>query len=235
MRRLLSVLSLMSAALLAPASLVQAAAVSAMDLESFFSLPTDTLLGLGNGSPVEGSGLSRTFTAAAGDTLSFNYNFLTNEEISSGLDVINDFAFVSITPGVVTVAADTFTPLVASTTVFPLESGYQTWSNVLTAGGTYTLQIGVVDVVDGDRDSALLLDNLLVGGSLLSNGGFEDGSFASFTTIGDASIVGAGFGVAPPEGASQALLTTVPEPSTCVLLAIGLFGLAWRGLRASRS
>jgi len=225
----------MSAALIGSANFVQAAAVSATDLETFFSLPADTLLGLGNGSPIEGSGLSRTFTAAAGDTLSFSYNFLTNEEIPSGLDVVNDFAFVSITPGVVTVAADTFTPLVASTTVFPLESGYQTWSNVLTAGGAYTLQIGVVDVVDGDRDSALLLDNLLVAGSLLPNSSFEDGSFASFTTIGDASIVGPGFGVAPTEGASQALLTTVPEPSTSILLALGLLGLAWRSLRGSRN
>jgi hypothetical protein len=43
------------------------------------------------------------------------------------------------------------------------------------------------------------------------NGGFETGTFAGWSTIGDASVVSASFGNVPPQGAFQALITNAPS------------------------
>ena len=37
----------------------------------------------------------RTITVSAGTTLSFDYNFLTDEPMTSPLDAVNDFAFLT--------------------------------------------------------------------------------------------------------------------------------------------
>ncbi len=196
-------------------------AVPTSELEAFLGFPHDTLSGAGNGPTVEGSAIQRTFSAEPGDALTFNYNFLTSESLPSGLNTVNDFAFVALVGGEVTVLADLFAGLDASTTTYANESGYRTWTVVLTQGGNYTLKIGVVDTVDFSADSALLIDNITIGGQLLDNLGFEDGTLTQYSSIGDARVVGAGFGVAPSEGGRQLLLTTVPEPMTLLLAALG--------------
>lgn len=195
-------------------------AVHATELETFLEFPAATLLAAGNGLPVEGSAVQRTFNVAAGDSLTFNYNLLTNESEPSGFDTVNDFAFVSISGEDVTVLADLFAGFTDSASSFPHETGYRTWTTVFTKAGMYTFKLGVVDTVDRTSDTALLIDNLTVGGQVLDNLGFEADSLAGYATIGDARVVGAGFGVVPAEGSRQLLLTTVPEPT-----AVGLAGL----------
>ena len=133
--------------------------VSASDLETFLGLAPGTLNGLSPSgqAAVEGSGITQTFSANAGDVLSFDWNFLTNE-IADGSG-INDFAFASI--GSPFVLADTFTLAHSSSSIdFADETGFQTFFFPLPSSGLYTLKLGVVDVEDRSVDSGLLVDRI---------------------------------------------------------------------------
>lgn len=66
----------------------------APDLEDFLGLTSGSLNTLGNGNAIEGSAIRQTFTANAGDILTFNYNFLTQGPLPPDSN-FNDFSFVS--------------------------------------------------------------------------------------------------------------------------------------------
>lgn len=185
-------------------------------LEGFLGLTPGTLDGLGNGDATEGSAIKQTFSGTAGQIVTLDWNFLTNESTPAGL--YNDFAFISVFPlGGTSTLADTNSSsfLQGSNTRFNNETGFNTFSYQLPANGTYTVGLGVVDVSDRILNSGLLVDNVNVG----TNRGFETGDFSGWETIGDARITDSAFGTGPTEGNSQALLD-VPEPST--ILGSGL-------------
>lgn len=185
--------------------------VSDTALENFLGQPSGTIDGLGNGNATEGSAIKQTFAASAGQTVTFDWNFLTNEATPN--TPFNDFAFVSVRPlGGTSTLADTNSrfPLLGNNAQFNDETGYNTFSYEIPTTGTYTLGLGVVDVGDTIVNSGLLVDNVNVG----TNGSFETGDFSGWETIGNTSIVDSNFGIDPTEGNSQAYLATVPEPST---------------------
>jgi hypothetical protein len=67
-----------------------------------------------------------------------------------------------------------------------------------------------------------LIDNLQLSSGGLVNGSFATGDFIGYSTIGNASIETAAFGISPTTGQFQAPLTTsVPEPSLMVLMVLG--------------
>ena len=103
----------------------------------------------------EGSVLKQTFNVNAGDTLTFNWNFFTNET-SSGAD----YAFVSINGNLTQLAA----PSDASSSSLPyaFTTGFQTFSQTFDAAYSVTLAFGVVDVNDYNVTSALWFDNVAV-------------------------------------------------------------------------
>ncbi|WP_165249682.1 hypothetical protein [Paludisphaera soli] len=228
---------LLAAAVLAVAFALIAAparagdAVSAPEIESFLGLSTDALQGIG-GPAFNGSALRTSFTAAAGDVLSFRFNFLTNEDPDLLGDLINDFAFITLNGADPTVIAEVATTpfAAASSTLFSVESGLLSFSTTLAASGVYTLGLGVVNVVDELLSSALLLDDFRINGVGLSGGGFESGSLTDFEGLGAFAIVGGAIGSPAPEGSSQLFLsngsTAVPEPAGVVSLLVGASGLA---------
>lgn len=103
----------------------------------------------------EGSVLKQTFNVNAGDTLTFNWNFFTNET-SSGAD----YAFVSINGNLTQLA----TPSNASSSSLPYAytTGFQTFSQTFNTASSITLAFGVVDVNDYNVTSALWFDNVAV-------------------------------------------------------------------------
>lgn len=209
---------------------VFAQSVADAELEAFLDLAPGTLDGLGNGDATVGSALKQTFSGVEGQTLTFDWNFLTNE--STPDDTFNDFSFISLSPSGTSTLADTRSrfPLLGNNVSFNDETGFNTFSLLLPETGTYTLGLGVVDVADQIVDSALLIDNVNLG----TNGSFETGDFSDWETIGLAEITDASFGTGPTDGESQALLTT-PEPSTFLGtgIVLGLGALLKRRMRRS--
>ncbi len=111
----------------------------------------------------EGSAIKTTITANAGEILTFDYNFLTNEDSSQPI-FGNDLGFFSINNQLISLAvfSDVESILVPSATSFSRETGYQEYSYTFSSSGTYTLGFGVVDGNDSSGDSALLVDHIQV-------------------------------------------------------------------------
>ena len=140
-------------------------------LESFIGVSAGTLSGLGNGTITDGSALKQTFTAAAGSHLSFDWDFLTDELPSSPY---NDFAFVTIS-GLTSTLANTHASFIVSLAPFQRETGYHSFTYVTPADGTYTIAVGVVDVLDTVGSSAVLVDNFNLADSACGNGVLDFG------------------------------------------------------------
>ncbi len=135
-------------------------AVSDGELETLLGVAPGTIDGLSTGDATEGAAIKKTLIVEAGDTLSFDWNFLTVESTPSSF---NDFAFVVITDGTgTTVLADTFSSFTSSATPFNEETGYATFEYTFTSSGVFMVGVGVVDVGDTGIDSALLVDNFTV-------------------------------------------------------------------------
>ncbi|VEP13326.1 conserved exported hypothetical protein [Hyella patelloides LEGE 07179] len=129
------------------------------EIETFLNLTPGTLDALSSpNEATEGSAIKQTFTAQAGDIVSFDWNFLTFDETPNSTN--NDFAFVSLNS--TEVLADTFFNFIDSQTPFRDETGFNKFSFKITASGNYTLGVGVLDVGDTDNDSGLLIDNVSV-------------------------------------------------------------------------
>lgn len=122
-------------------------------------------LGISGLGAIEGSYIYQEISLTAGDIISFEYNFITNEVPES---TYNDFAFVSLSDGASLISfADTFSPLVNSTVGgYTWMTGVQTYSFVSPSSGTYKLGFGSVDVVDAEIQSSLYLDNVSVSGRI---------------------------------------------------------------------
>lgn len=142
-------------------------------LELFFNVSTfqgDTFLdSIATAEPIEGSAIKQTFTASAGQRLSFSWNFLTDE--STGQEAINDgtnpdlndFAFAIIqsdSSSQLFNLADTSSIFSDSATSFGKETGFSTFSYIIPTTGDYSLGLGVVDVGEPTRISGLLVDDV---------------------------------------------------------------------------
>ena len=143
------------------------------NLEGFLGLSTffgdKSLDSIATAQPLEGSAIKQTFTASAGDVLSFSWNFLTNESVEqaarndSTYPAFNDFAFATIQSDYnneVFSLADTISTFSNSSTPFFEETGNRTFSYTIPNTGSYTLGIGVVDVGEPTRISGLLVDKV---------------------------------------------------------------------------
>lgn len=139
-------------------------AVSSLDLETFLGLPSGSLDGVGNGETFRGSAIQQTFAANAGQVLTFDWNFLTNEGTPSPF--FNDFSFVTI--GSLSKIADTSSTFALSPTAsytdtnkrFESETGFKTFSYTIPTTGSYTLGIGVTNVGDPYGSSGVLVDKV---------------------------------------------------------------------------
>ncbi len=135
------------------------------ELNAFLGLDFLDLYDLGNGWVVEGTAIRQTFSANAGDSISFDYNMLDNGHGPQG-DIDNNFAFVLLEELDTLATAGDAT--LVSNTVFDRETGWQTFTYDITSAGTYTLSLGIADVwpanLPSHNDEAgLLIDNVQYG------------------------------------------------------------------------
>ena len=138
-----------------------ACSVSDSAIETFLGLAAGTLDGLVAANATAGSAIKQTMTASAGDILTFDWNFLT-DEVWEGDDV-PDFAFVSIVSGTSGILADAVSStFVSSSTPFYDETGFTMFPYTFPTSGTFTLGFGVMHEGDEMVDSGLLLDNVTI-------------------------------------------------------------------------
>jgi len=138
--------------------------VSDADMETLLGLNAGDLDALGTGNATEGSVIQlESLTVQAGEVLSFDWNFLTNETASS---LYNDFGFVFISDGNLSGLADTSSGFTRFGGSYAVETGYGTFTHEFTQSGSYTVAVGVMDVQDTGVDSALLLDNFVLAPAL---------------------------------------------------------------------
>ena len=141
------------------------AAFSSSIIEKVLGLDLGSLNNLDKGNATTGSAIQQAFTANAGDTLTFNYDFLTNEVLPPVSNA--DFAFVSIKSqsdssinSLSDLADATNATLATSPTKFFNETGFHTFSFTIPTTGTYSLGLGVTNVGDTSQDSGLLVDHV---------------------------------------------------------------------------
>lgn len=142
--------------------------VTDLDLEKFLDLNVNSLDGLVAGNAFEGSAIKQTIDLKANDVVSFDWNFLTNENTPD--KTFNDTAFLSVN-GSNFELADTGSKFVDALKVdeFDEQTGTKTLTFQVKNAGTYTLGFGVVDVGDAIVDSGLVIDNIEVKSYGLSN------------------------------------------------------------------
>lgn len=108
----------------------------------------------------EGSALTQSFSVNAGDVLSFNFSFLTNEDRTAAL-FNNDGAFVSIN-GVGTLLSNVLSTN-AVNGLGPFSFGNDgSFTFTFTQSGMVNLAIGVFDTNDSAVSSALTVSNVSV-------------------------------------------------------------------------
>ena len=111
----------------------------------------------------QGSAIKTSISVNAGDTLKFDYNFLSNEDSSQPL-FGNDLAFFSLDNQLIDLAifTDVEPSLAASATFFSRETNYQEYSHTFASAGDFILGFGVVDGNETGGDSGLLVDNIRI-------------------------------------------------------------------------
>lgn len=134
--------------------------LSVAQIESLLGLDIGLLQSSQLGNTREGSVIQlKPLEMKAGDSILFDWNFLTNESPSTFSN--NDFAFVSLNGSAVSLLSDktesqqSFDPL-----IFTSQTGYNTTRIDFLQNGVYAMVIGVMDEGDTGVDSGLLIDNI---------------------------------------------------------------------------
>jgi MYXO-CTERM domain-containing protein len=142
-----------------------AGAASIPTIESAVGLSPGTLAFLNFvnsvASPFEGSAIYQTFVAAAGDTLAFDMDFLTNE-LSSGFDVAYGMVINSLGSPIAVGAITSIGGAPPIPFGFTAHSGYlSSFPFTFPSAGTFTLAFIALDGDDSAADAGLLVDNII--------------------------------------------------------------------------
>ncbi len=103
----------------------------------------------------EGSAASRTVGASAGDVLTFQWNFGTN-------DTLNDYSFFVVDGQLFRLADDSQATQATAFLGNAFETGVATYSHTFAGSGLHQIGFGVVDVGDFSATSTLAIDNVQI-------------------------------------------------------------------------
>ena len=136
------------------AEIANLAGVDLDTLDSLADAPNDP------GFATEGSAISTGFYGQAGQILSFNWFFSTNDYIDPDGGVLNDFAFFSIHGEVVKLfdVASSGNMMDETTT-----EGWNSFSTLLDEDGYYDIAFGVLDDDDSEVETSLNIDDIQLG------------------------------------------------------------------------
>lgn len=136
--------------------------VGAPVIAGALGVPGASLIGLSTGTPTNGSCIYQDITVSAGDTLTFDWNFLTDELNED--PQYNDFAIFSIATDPYLLRDKNTPPYIffPPMSAFDGQTGWATQSHVFSIAGTYRLGFAVFNVEDTGHDSWLLVDNVIV-------------------------------------------------------------------------
>ena len=185
---------------------------TAAELETFLGIPAGTLAAVnplpGDGSaltnPTDGSAIWRDVQLEAGQTLRFDWRFLTEE-----YPPFNDFGFVTIVrvdpAGSATVSELAEVLAIADSSQATIDdTGWQTFDGFTApTSGTYRIGFGVVDAGDEVVFSRLLIDNIAVVGS---------SGAATITVQEDTPTRLTGISVADVDAGDAAIVVTLSLP-----------------------
>ena len=123
------------------------------DLEFFLGLNPGDLSGV-----EEGSVIQTKLSVKAGDKLSFDWNFMTNETSELLPTSYNDHAFMIVNSQVIKLAnvADSR----SASSLFNSETGLQSYTYEFIEAGNYNIGFGVFDLDDIINSSALSVSNI---------------------------------------------------------------------------
>jgi hypothetical protein len=126
---------------------------------SIFDDPSNPTTGIAR----EGSVLKQTLNVQAGDVLTLDWNFLSNDTLDYGFILLEDVNNLnSVTFNDLFRLNNPTLPLPAGNP-FAQQTGYQPFSYTFATGGTYLLAVGgVVDLNDFDGNSGTLVDNIVL-------------------------------------------------------------------------
>lgn len=155
-----------------PAARIDFADVTVGTIETTLNLPTGAIAAAlpNDYPPTFGSVIYQSFSATAGTTLSFDWNYATNERIPSQYDAALYSLQVGANPAQVFELADstqTGAVTVAGTAgnPFAFMTGYHTTSVVLPSTGTYTVGFISIQTEDDSAASATYVSNVQGGTS----------------------------------------------------------------------
>lgn len=123
-----------------------------------------------NGVAFEGSAIKRTINVKAGDSLTFEWNFLTNENSPLVNDSFNDYSFFLVNDKINKLGNIDDAKLSNPNSLkgFYQETGITSFKYTFDNTGTYTIAFGVVDIDDFTVSSALSIQNLALESSPIS-------------------------------------------------------------------
>ncbi len=132
--------------------------ISPSNLETQLGLPSGIFASQAQ-NVLSGSGISQTVALNAGQTVSFTYDFLTNEPVGTANGArYNDFAFFQASSAGYTSPLETIASITSSsfnqvTTApdFLYDTGFKTYLFTVPTSGTYNIGVGVTNV--GPPDS----------------------------------------------------------------------------------
>lgn len=123
-------------------------------------VPGSAIIGLGAGTPTNGTGISQSITVSAGDVLTYDWNFISDELNEDPL--YNDFAFFTVSGAAYLLASRNSSTwdLSSPPAGFDGQTDWATGTYTFASAGTYTIGFGVFNVGDSGHNSALLLDSV---------------------------------------------------------------------------
>ena len=133
-------------------------------IEAFLDIPVGTLDTISGHAAHVGSAITHTFSVAAGDRISFDWFFETDESD----DTFDDFAFFSASYdggadfAYELISVTHVTPAFDSTPLTTFTSGWLTSVFTAPTAGTLQIGIGAINVSDGEVATRIIVDNVVV-------------------------------------------------------------------------